>query len=920
MKKILLSFYLIILSFTMNAQLTFITDPNPSAVTQSSNADGYIKFGDYVYFSAFDGIRKNVYKTDGSSSGTEACIPDLYFAKATIINNKLYFLGIQQDTLKGLFLSDGTPEGTQCLYRCSYSDKNLFVNGADIYFTVVYDGKNQICSYNIDQNTAKIYPGSHTLTSESTAFSFKNDFYFFDYATVNEYLLLKTNPSEAKLDTVLYTPILGSIMKNYYYTIYNDSIRVFYRKDLDLWLTSTLGTKETNKTSMLISNADMLSVPVLYDDSITFIGNNSSINGINQNLTLYKVKPFSGYKKTKIANYGSFFEYKNCLIDGKLLFLPSQSMSSDIFVCSNSSIIKGTLNKSSFSPFYLSLSHLGKNGDYDYFAYSNLIIKIDLNTASSEVIENIPPSGYTEKAQLNGDLFYTKKANNDIEPWHFNFGNLVQEKFADINTIKVSPNISSFTNFNNAYYFNSGKLTENLLWYPSINKLSKEGNISTLWENKENQYGGITGVFNNKLLFSSGNGKFLLYTDDTKVDTIKGVTDIIGTQFGSVSFTNDRLFFYMLTDERYQSLCNLDSDFALTTGEKRDYYSNSFLTTTSAKAFYNKDSIPAGSSTKLQYLASTDGTPNNKTYIKAFDQIYSLHALPSWSNVLIETPSSQSNYCSYYFNDETPDKVELIGTYKGRINSAVKYKKQCIFAISSDTVNYLFSGGTLGSTMFLRDHTLKAFDEINDNLFLSIFSQKTKKNSLVYKPATSNNYTTIKNFNDSVITSMCSTADSLYFLVKHSENTYDLWRMDATTFSVRKIETLNLGDKILPKLMAVEGTKAFLLCTSDEYGEALYYYTFTPPTTPPTTHIGEKETSTSIKIGPNPVENYITIESPVAIRNVEISDIAGRTVDQIKNINTNQYNVIFSNRKAGVYFVKIELNDGSNMIKKIVKN
>ncbi|MFH2143798.1 MAG: T9SS type A sorting domain-containing protein, partial [Bacteroidota bacterium] len=75
----------------------------------------------------------------------------------------------------------------------------------------------------------------------------------------------------------------------------------------------------------------------------------------------------------------------------------------------------------------------------------------------------------------------------------------------------------------------------------------------------------------------------------------------------------------------------------------------------------------------------------------------------------------------------------------------------------------------------------------------------------------------------------------------------------------------------------------------------------------------------NIIIYPNPAEEYITIESyDQAIRKVEISDIHGRIVESVCNINTGSENIYLSGLRAGIYFVRVQCDQFVKTLK-IVK-
>jgi len=81
----------------------------------------------------------------------------------------------------------------------------------------------------------------------------------------------------------------------------------------------------------------------------------------------------------------------------------------------------------------------------------------------------------------------------------------------------------------------------------------------------------------------------------------------------------------------------------------------------------------------------------------------------------------------------------------------------------------------------------------------------------------------------------------------------------------------------------------------------------------------QKDALENIKIYPNPTQNIINIEnnSNIEITNISLIDIYGRTIKQYDGY-VNQIDV--SNFHSGLYFLKIRLNTGKEIIQKILHN
>ena len=78
----------------------------------------------------------------------------------------------------------------------------------------------------------------------------------------------------------------------------------------------------------------------------------------------------------------------------------------------------------------------------------------------------------------------------------------------------------------------------------------------------------------------------------------------------------------------------------------------------------------------------------------------------------------------------------------------------------------------------------------------------------------------------------------------------------------------------------------------------------------------------SISIYPNPATDKLTLEIPSAIslHQIEITDALGRVVQSIKwKVQSHITTISVSDFPSGVYFIKVQLQDGSATIRKFVK-
>ncbi len=84
------------------------------------------------------------------------------------------------------------------------------------------------------------------------------------------------------------------------------------------------------------------------------------------------------------------------------------------------------------------------------------------------------------------------------------------------------------------------------------------------------------------------------------------------------------------------------------------------------------------------------------------------------------------------------------------------------------------------------------------------------------------------------------------------------------------------------------------------------------------TNIETIEPNSNIKLYPNPVNDFLFLETNEQIRCVEIYTVTAKQIKPIKNYNTNS-GIKVSNLEKGLYFLKITNSTGATTFKKFVK-
>jgi hypothetical protein len=84
-------------------------------------------------------------------------------------------------------------------------------------------------------------------------------------------------------------------------------------------------------------------------------------------------------------------------------------------------------------------------------------------------------------------------------------------------------------------------------------------------------------------------------------------------------------------------------------------------------------------------------------------------------------------------------------------------------------------------------------------------------------------------------------------------------------------------------------------------------------------NVNENSHNTNVNIYPNPADDKVYIETQVQTVNIEIYDIYGRVQNlRISESQNLRISIDVANLKSGIYFIKINTNEG-NIVKRIIK-
>jgi len=89
------------------------------------------------------------------------------------------------------------------------------------------------------------------------------------------------------------------------------------------------------------------------------------------------------------------------------------------------------------------------------------------------------------------------------------------------------------------------------------------------------------------------------------------------------------------------------------------------------------------------------------------------------------------------------------------------------------------------------------------------------------------------------------------------------------------------------------------------------------------TYINEfdlSELQSNVNLFPNPSQNFITLQSPIKIKDIKIFDITGKFVSEVTNVNSLDYSLDVSSLSNGFYNVQIIFENNQSINKKLIKN
>jgi ELWxxDGT repeat protein len=207
-----------------------VKDINPNG---SAEPNFLVEYNGIIYFVATDESgNERLWKTDGTTSGTEAVLPDLFSGEddfcgdfLTIYDNQLAFFGFNEDEGAELWLSDGTSAGTYAITdeseagEIQFYPEELTAVGDNLFFTNYTSSTGrELWVYNNGSTSPSINPepGLAACHENGTISDPTDDYILFDL-TVWQVAL--GNTFEISVDVGAISPVSGIYGENTFFTL-----------------------------------------------------------------------------------------------------------------------------------------------------------------------------------------------------------------------------------------------------------------------------------------------------------------------------------------------------------------------------------------------------------------------------------------------------------------------------------------------------------------------------------------------------------------------------------------------------------------------------------------------------------------------------------------------------------------------------
>lgn len=171
----------------------------------------------------------------------------------------------------------------------------------------------------------------------------------------------------------------------------------------------------------------------------------------------------------------------------------------------------------------------------------------------------------------------------------------------------------------------------------------------------------------------------------------------------------------------------------------------------------------------------------------------------------------------------------------------------------------------------------------------------------------------IKLDNEETWTLIVGSFDGSYYVYKDIEENAE--NSGSFTLVDNNLGNINDTQHSAPDFADINNDGNLEMVSGSKRGGLMYYTSFIDSTE---TNINSINLATeNILIYPNPTQDFVNFETKNSILSVSFYDVKGALIKTNNSVNTNRISI--SNFSNGIYFAKIKLNNGTELMKKIVK-
>ena len=334
-------------------------------------------------------------------------------------------------------------------------------------------------------------------------------------------------------------------------------------------------------------------------------------------------------------------------------------------------------------------------------------------------------------------------------------------------------------------------------------------------------------------------------------------------------------------------------------------------------------------------LWKTDGTTNGTTQVRDINSSgdSSPELLTVYNNKLYFVANDGINGKELWETNGTAIGTNLVSDLNPGITGSnpqelTIYKGRLYFsAITATTGREIYRVGTGGGISLFRDIVIgttgcnaeKFFHYQAQNLLLFVAGNGNSNKELWYTDGSLVFTNQLKDINSGSSSSSINSFsgnfaeynNKVYFTANDGTNGHELWSTDGTTNGTQLVGNIALSSlSAYPRNLVVANDKLLMIATDSFNGYELWRYV------DPTLSNEELHLTHKLKLHPNPIQNYFSINTNKLIQKIEVLDISGKS---IKTFSKSQNNYDISELIAGVYFLKVYTKDKLDTLKIVKK-